>query len=272
MTDRALAPARDMEGKIAIVAGGSLGIGRAASLRLAAAGAKVVVGARREAAVNEVVAAIRERGGQAIGSVGDVSYAEGAAQLVETAVREFGGVDVLVNSQGIQRYGTVEETTEELWDEVLRINLKSMFLTAKHVIPEMRKRGGGAIVNVSSVQGLATQTQVAAYSTTKSAIIGLTRTIAVDYAAEHIRANVVLPASIDTPMLRNSADLFRGEQTNDDVIDDWGKMHPVGRVGKPEEVAELIAFLASDRAAFITGAEYKIDGGMMAALGVTLPE
>ncbi len=264
--------AKDLSGKIAIVAGGSLGIGRASAIRLAAGGARVVVGARRQAALDDVVAAIQEAGGEAIGVAGDVSYVEGAEALVGAAVREYGGIDILVNSQGIQRYGNVENTDEDLWDEVLRINVKSMFLTSRLAIPEMRKRGGGAIVNVSSVQGLATQTQVAAYSTSKSAIIGLTRTIAVDYAAEGIRANVVLPASIDTPLLREAADLFRGDETNDAMIQDWGKMHPVGRVGRPEEVADLIAFLASDRASFITGAEYKIDGGMMAALGVTLPK
>jgi NAD(P)-dependent dehydrogenase (short-subunit alcohol dehydrogenase family) len=263
---------RDLDGKIAVVAGGSLGIGRATSLRLAAGGASVVVGARRKGAVDEVVAAIQNDGGEAIGIAGDVSYAEGASALIDAAAHHFGGVDILVNSQGIQRYGDVEETDEALWAEVLRVNLTSMFLTAKFVIPEMRKRGGGSIVNVSSVQGLATQTRVAAYSTSKAAIIGLTRTIAVDYAHEGIRANAVLPASIDTPLLRHAADLFRGESSNDDLIDEWGKMHPVGRVGQPAEVADVIAFLASDRAAFITGAEYKIDGGMMAALGVTLPD
>ncbi len=154
----------------------------------------------------------------------------------------------------------------------MNVNVKSMFLTSHFAVPEMRKRGGGAIVNVASVQGLATQTQVTAYSTSKSAVIGLTRTIAVDYAKFGIRANVVLPASIDTPMLRGAADLFRKERSVDDLVTDWGKMHPLGRVGTAEEVAELIAFLASDRAAFITGAEYKVDGGMMAALGVVLPE
>jgi NAD(P)-dependent dehydrogenase (short-subunit alcohol dehydrogenase family) len=150
--------------------------------------------------------------------------------------------------------------------------VKSMFLTAKYAIPEMRKRGGGAIVNVGSVQGLATQTQVAAYSTSKAANISLTRTIAVDYAHEGIRANIVLPASIDTPLLRFGADMFRGERDQDELIADWGRMHPIGRVGTAEEVADLVTFLAGPRASFITGAEIKIDGGMMAALGVTLPE
>lgn len=263
---------QDFTGKVAVVAGGSLGIGRAASLRLAAGGASVVIAARRQQAVDEVVSEIKAEGGSAIGLSADVSKSDDAKRLIDSAVDAFGGVDILVNSQGIQRYGTVEETTEELWDEVMNVNLKSMFLTSHFAVPEMRKRGGGAIVNVSSVQGLATQTQVTAYSTSKSAIIGLTRTIAVDYARYGIRCNVVLPASIDTPMLRWAADLFKADRSVDDLVRDWGKMHPVGRVGTSEEVAELIAFLASDRAAFITGAEYKIDGGMMAALGVVLPE
>jgi len=263
---------KEFAGKVALVAGGSLGIGRAAALRLAAGGAQVVVAARRIDAINDVVSAIKQDGGNAIGVAADVSKGAEADRFVQSAVDAFGGVDILVNSQGIQRYGNVEETTEALWDEVMNVNVKSMFLTTHFAIPEMKKRGGGAIVNVASVQGLATQTTVAAYSTSKAAIIGLTRTIAVDYAKLNIRANVVLPASIDTPMLRDAADLFRGENSNDALIADWGKMHPIGRVGTAEEVAELIAFLASDRAGFITGAEYKIDGGMMAALGVVLPE
>lgn len=263
---------QEFAGKVAVVAGGSLGIGRAAAIRLASAGARVVVAARRQEAIDEVVATIRATGGEALGVAADVSDEGDAQHLVAATVSAYGGVDILVNSQGIQRYGTVEETDLALWNEVIRVNLTSMYLMARFAIPEMRKRGKGAIVNVASVQGLATQTQVAAYSTTKSAIIGLTRTIAVDYAKEGIRANVVLPASVDTPMLRFAADQFKGDSNEDAVIASWGTMHPVGRVGRPEEVAEVIAFLASDRAAFITGAEYKIDGGMMAALGVVLPE
>jgi NAD(P)-dependent dehydrogenase (short-subunit alcohol dehydrogenase family) len=262
---------RELQGKVAVVFGGSTGIGRASAIRLAQGGARVVVAARRPGPVEETVAAISGPGGEAMGIAADASDAEDVKHVIERAVESFGGVDILVNSQGVQRYGTVEETDEALWDEVMNVNVKSMFLTAKYAIPEMRKRGGGAIVNVGSVQGLATQTQVAAYSTSKAANISLTRTIAVDYAHEGIRANIVLPASIDTPLLRFGADMFRGERDQDELIADWGRMHPIGRVGTAEEVAELVAFLAGPRASFITGAEIKIDGGMMAALGVTLP-
>jgi NAD(P)-dependent dehydrogenase (short-subunit alcohol dehydrogenase family) len=267
-----MAHAGELAGLIAVVCGGSTGIGRASALRLAREGASVVVAARRQEPVDERVEAIRQAGGTAFGVSADVSRAADAERVMQAAVAAYGGIDILVNSQGIQRYGTVEDTDEALWDEVMNVNVKSMYLTARFAIPEMRKRGGGSIVNVGSVQGLATQTNVAAYSTSKAANIGLTRTIAVDYAREGIRANVVLPASIDTPLLRYAADLFRGDQSEDSLVADWGGMHPLGRVGTAEEVAELVAFLAGPRSSFITGAEIKVDGGMMAALGVVLPD
>jgi NAD(P)-dependent dehydrogenase (short-subunit alcohol dehydrogenase family) len=265
-------PGNELAGLVAVVCGGSTGIGRASAIRLAQGGALVVVAARRQEPIDQAVAAIHDAGGTAIGVAADVSVGSDVQDVIAGAVAEFGGIDILVNSQGIQRYGTVEETDEAMWNEVLNINLKSMYLTAKYAIPEMRKRGGGSIVNIGSVQGLATQSRVAAYSTSKAANIGLTRTIAVDYASEGIRANVVLPASIDTPLLRYAADLFRGDRAEDALVADWGRMHPIGRVGTAGEVAEVVAFLASPRASFITGAEIKVDGGMMAALGVVLPD
>lgn len=263
---------QEFAGKVAVVTGGSLGMGKAAAHRLARGGASVVVCGRRSAHVDAAVAEMGAEGLTVERMAADVSSAADAERLVQFAVERFGGVDILVNSAGIQRYGTVVETEEATWDEVMDINVKAMFLTAKYAIPEMRKRGGGAIVNVSSVQAFASQRSVAAYTASKGAINALTRAMALDHAAEGIRVVAVCPASIDTPMLREAAEIWKGEQTGEAMVAAWGTMHPVGRVGTPEEVAELIAFLAGDRAGFITGGEYKIDGGMLAALGVRLPE
>ena len=179
---------------------------------------------------------------------------------------------MLVNSAGVQRYGTVTETEEDVWDEVLDVNLKGMYLAARHTIPEMRRRGGGAIVNVSSVQAIASQTGVAAYTASKGGINALTRAMALDHAEENIRVNAVCPGSVDTPMLRWAADLFKGENSVEATVEDWGRMHPLGRVARPEEVAEVICFLAGPKASFVTGADYRVDGGLLAALGVRLPE
>jgi len=193
-------------------------------------------------------------------------------RLVEFAVENYGGVDILVNSAGVQRYGTVVETEEEVWDEVLAINLKGIYLASKQAIPKMRERGGGAIVNLSSVQAFASQKGVAAYTASKGGINALTRAMALDHAEENIRVNAVCPGSVDTPMLRWAADLFKGEKTAEETVEGFGKMHPLGRVARPEEVAEVISFLASPKASFVTGGEYKADGGLLAALGVALPE
>lgn len=262
----------DFAGKVAVVTGGSRGIGKAAARRLAAGGAAVVLCGRDADAVAEAVGELRDEGLEVSGLAADVAVGADVRRLIGLAVERHGGLDVLVNSAGVQRYGTVVETDEATWDAVMAINLKGIYLASRVAIPEMRRRGGGAIVNVSSVQGLATQKGVAAYSTSKAAINGLTRAMAVDHAAEGIRVVAVCPASVETPMLRASADLFKGAGSRQETLDDWGAMHPVGRIGRPEEVAALIAFLAGPNAGFITGGEYKIDGGMMAALGVHLPE
>jgi NAD(P)-dependent dehydrogenase (short-subunit alcohol dehydrogenase family) len=259
-------------GKVAIVAGGALGIGRAAARKLAAGGASVVICSDREDQVERTVEELRGEDLEVRGTRADVTSAADMRSLVDSAVDLYGGVDVLVNSAGVQRYGTVVETEEEVWDEVLDVNLKGIYLASRHAIPQMRQRGGGAIVNVSSVQAFASQTRVAAYTASKGAINALTRAMALDHAQENIRVNAVCPASVDTPMLRWSANLFKGDKSVEETLEDWGKMHPLGRVARAEEVAEVIGFLASPRSSFVTGGDYKVDGGMLAALGVTLPE
>jgi NAD(P)-dependent dehydrogenase (short-subunit alcohol dehydrogenase family) len=262
----------EFSGKVAIVSGGARGIGRAAARKLAGEGASVVICSDREVQVEETVAALREEGLEVRGVRADVTSSADMKKLMDLASETYGGVDVLVNSAGVQRYGTVVETEEEVWDEVLDANLKGVYLASRYAIPEMRKRGGGAIVNLSSVQAFASQTGVAAYTASKGGINALTRAMALDHAGENIRVNAVCPASVDTPMLRWSADLFKGDKSVEETLEDWGRMHPLGRVARPEEVAEVIAFLASARASFITGGDYKVDGGMLAALGVRLPD
>jgi NAD(P)-dependent dehydrogenase (short-subunit alcohol dehydrogenase family) len=234
--------------------------------------ALVVICSDREDQVERAVKELREQGLEARGLRADVTSPADMKRLVDFTVENYGGVDILVNSAGIQRYGTVVETEEAAWDEVLDVNLKGIYLASKHAIPQMRRRGGGAIVNLSSVQAFASQQGVAAYTASKGGINALTRAMALDHAEDNIRVNAVCPASVDTPMLRWSADLFKGDKSIEETVKDWGRMHPVGRVARPEEVAEVIVFLASPRASFVTGGDYKVDGGLLAALGVALPE
>jgi NAD(P)-dependent dehydrogenase (short-subunit alcohol dehydrogenase family) len=147
-----------------------------------------------------------------------------------------------------------------------------MFFMAKHFVPLMKKNGKGSIVNISSVQSLVSQKGVVAYSASKGAINALTRALAIDLAEFQIRANSVLPGSVDTPMLRDAADLFKGDKTVDQIVSDWGKGHPLGRVAKTSEIGDLVAFLASDQASFITGGSYVIDGGLTSQVPVVLPD
>ncbi len=259
----------EFNGKSIVVTGGSLGMGRACAERFAAGGGKVMIVANDMASVDEAVAAI---GANAAGFVGDVRNEGDMQAVAAAAVSRHGGVDVLACCAGIQRYGTVVDTPVDVWDDVLDINLKGIFLAAKFAIPEMKKRGGGAIVAISSVQAYASQTGVAAYTASKGAINALVRAMALDHADDNITVNTVCPASIDTPMLRWAADLWKGEGTAEATLDAWGRGHPLGRVGKASEVAELVAFLASDKARFITGADVKIDGGVLSKLGIIIPD
>ena len=262
----------DFSGKVVIITGGGLGIGRGAAKNLAEKGASVAICSDREDQIKTAEAGLQEEGLEVRGIKADVTSSTDMKRLVNFAAEIYGGVDVLVNAAGVQRYGTVVDTEEEVWDEVLDVNLKGIYLASKYAIPQMRERGGGAIVNLSSVQAFASQKGVAAYTASKGGINALTRAMALDHAEENIRVNAVCPASVDTPMLRWAANLFRGDKSVEATVAEWGKMHPLGRVATVEEVAEVVAFLASEKASFVTGGEYKVDGGMLAALGVHLPE
>ncbi|REE98829.1 SDR family NAD(P)-dependent oxidoreductase [Thermomonospora umbrina] len=262
----------EFDGKVAVVTGGSLGIGRAVVERLGRDGASVVFCGVDDRSVREGEAALRDEGLSVTGAVADVTDAAAMRDLVELAVSRYGGLDTLVTSAGIQRYGTVEDTSEELWDEVLSVNLKGVFLASKAAVPALRARGGGTIVTISSVQAFTAQDGVAAYTASKAAINGLTRAMAMDHARDGIRVNVVCPGSVETPMLRWAADLFRGGASQQEQIAQWGRAHPLGRVARAEEVAEVVAFLAGPRSSFVTGAEHRVDGGLLARNPAALPE
>ena len=235
-----------LQGKIAIITGAASGIGRAAVSVFVGEGARVVAGD-----ISPMVRELAEPQ-RVMPVVCDVSTREGAEALVRTAESAFGDLDILFNNAGIERLATVVDTTEELWHEVLDVNLKSVFLCSKYAIPAMLKRGSGAIVNNASINGIRGNTTLAAYQASKGGVVALTYSIAIDYAAQGIRCNAVCPGTIDTPMV--------GTRTPDQIVAMKAK-HPMGRIGRPDEVAWVACFLASDRASFLTGLAVPVAGG-----------
>jgi NAD(P)-dependent dehydrogenase (short-subunit alcohol dehydrogenase family) len=241
--------------KVVVVTGGAKGIGGATTTRFLEEGAKVAALDIDEAEGAARVADYPDRG---MFIKCDVSDSAAVKAAFEQIVARFSGVDVLVNNAGIQRYSTVTETTDEEWDLVMNVNLKSAFLCARAAIPSMLARGGGVVVNVSSVQALHCQENVAPYTTSKTAMLGLTRSIAVDYAPT-VRSVAVCPGTVDTPMMAWAA-----SQSPDPaaVYQEVNKMHLAGRIADPTEIADLILYLSSDRAGFMTGQPIRVDGGL----------
>jgi len=250
------------DSKVVIVTGAALGMGRATALEFARQGARVCVADVNAEAGRRTVA---EMDGQGLLVEADLARAADCQRVVSETLTAFGGVDVLFNNVGIQpadSYRTVEDTSEEQWDRILGVNLKSYFFMAKFTIPELRKRGGGVIVNNASVQGLQSARGVPAYAASKGGVLSLTRQMAVEYASEGIRVLAVCPGTIDTEMVRAAAS--REPDGIEAALARWGKAEPVGRIGTPQDIANVVTFLASDRASFMTGEYVCVDGGYMA--------
>ncbi len=265
----------DWTGKVAFVTGGSQGIGRAVAELLAESGASVgVCGLAADGHVDETVAGIRQAGGEALAVTADVTDRASIARAVAATVERYGRLDTLVTSAGIQRYGTVVDTDEATWDEVFAVNVKGVYLAAQAALPHLRKSDAGSIVVISSVQAHVTQTGVAAYAASKGALDALVRAMAIDEAVNGVRVNAVCPGSVDTPMLRASARRFSdgSEGGSQALVEQWGRSHPLGRVARAREVAQVVSFLAGGRSSFVTGEDVRVDGGLLAAVAVALPD
>lgn len=245
-------------GKVAIITGGNAGIGEAVAKRLAQEGAIAVITGRRKPELDRVVREIELKGGKALAVSGSVTDERHARHTVEESVRAFGRIDILVNNAGVGDFGKrIHETDDATWANVLDVNVNGVFRMTRAVVPQMLKQGRGSIINISSIASLVGIPALPAYAASKGALDALTRAIAVDYAADGITCNVVNPGLIDTPM---AAPLIANPEQLDPIL----AHYPIKRPGKPDEVAGMVLYLASDEATWVTGGTFTIDGGMTA--------
>lgn len=251
-----------IEMSVVLVTGAASGIGRAVAEVLVSQGDQAVLMDTDAEKLNDVT---KDLGESAVISVGSVASLEDCQAAVDAAVEKFGGLDGVSHNAGIQRYGSALDTSTELWDEVIATNLTGGFLVAQASLPQVRPRCG-SYVFMGSVQSLATQQNVAAYTAAKHGLLGLARSMAMDFAADGVRANVVAPGAVKTPMLEWAVSL---SDDQDGLWDVLNGMHPLGRVARPEEIAAVVAFLLSDKASFITGEVIKVDGGLLTQIAGT---
>ncbi|MGI9302458.1 MAG: SDR family NAD(P)-dependent oxidoreductase [Gammaproteobacteria bacterium] len=243
-----------LNGKGAIVTGGTRGIGRAIAERFAREGARVVVagrGEQRETFVADNISFFRA----------DISKADQVSKLVDFAITKLGRVDTVVNNAGVELEKTIDETSEQEWDWLMDINMKGVFLCAKHVIPHMREQGGGSIINLGSISGFVADRGLAAYNASKAGVLGLTRSIAVDHGEDGIRCNAICPGWIETDML---AQTFSAAPDPEAARAKARRKHPIGRLGHVDDIASTALWLASDEAGFVSGQTFTIDGGLTA--------
>jgi NAD(P)-dependent dehydrogenase (short-subunit alcohol dehydrogenase family) len=249
----------EFEGKVALVTGGTSGIGRAAAIAYAREGANVVVAGRRVAEGDETVRLVRSQGREAIFVPTDVAQEAQVKSLIGRTLEQFGRLDFAFNNAGIEQAPTpFLEQKVETYDEVMDINVKGVWLSMRHEIPAMLKSGGGAIVNTSSALGVTALPGIEVYAASKHAVIGLTKSAAVEFGKQGIRINAVLPAAIETDMYRR---FVRGNAENQAAV---SAMHPIGRIGTPEEIADAVIWLSSAKSSFVLGHSLLVDGGWTA--------
>ena len=242
--------------KVVLISGTSSGIGKKAALTFAEQGAKIILSSRNVGLNEELVQEIKNKGGEALYIQADYTNSSAIQKVIQEGVKHFGGLDIAVNNAGIEGTPNVKtaDYKESVWDDVIAVNLKGVWLSMKHQIPEMQKRGKGAIINVSSLAGLKGGGAGIGYHASKFGVVGMTKATALEYAKENIRVNAVCPAVIETPMADRAFDTEK--KLNFAVA-----MHPVGRFGTTKEVVDAICWLASEEASFVTGTALAIDGG-----------
>lgn len=250
-----------LAGKVAIITGAGSGIGRAAALLFAREGASIVAADIAVEPGEETAALIREAGGQALFVRTDVSNPSEVQAMVQTAVATYGRLDILFNNAGITIPATATDTSEEIWDKTIEVNLKSVMFGCKYAIPEMIKSGGGAIVNTASMLGLVASPRQAPYCAAKGGVVMLTKQIAADYARENIRVNCICPSEVNTPLHRRFIEESPDPEATRRAL--LARI-PLGRVAEPEEIAAAALFLASDDSSYITGVALPVDGGLTA--------
>jgi NAD(P)-dependent dehydrogenase (short-subunit alcohol dehydrogenase family) len=251
-------------GKTALITGGAGGIGRATALLFASEGAAVGIVDLNQEAGQQIVREISTAGGRAIFERADVTYAADCRRVVDRTVHDFGGIHILFNNAGIIRRASVVEISEDDWDAVIAVNVKSIFLMSREIIPIMAKAEGGSIINTASGWGLAGGPRAAAYCASKGAVVLMTKAMAIDHGRQKIRVNCICPGDTDTAMLRSEAQQMGAAE--DRFLADSAQ-RPLGRVGTPEEIAQAALYLASDAASFVTGAALVVDGGGLAGSG-----
>lgn len=250
-----------LAGKVCLITGGAMGIGRAAAELFVREGAKVAVADVNREAGEAVAKGIRDAGGEAIFTQGDVGIAADAQRMVAETVAAFGKLTVLMNNAAVMAHGNVVDTPEEEWDRVIRINLKSIFLMSKYGIPEMIEAGGGSIINVSSAAGITAWTNQCAYDAAKGGVVNLSRQMALDFIRHNIRVNCLVPAFVDTPQLRGAV---ASQSNGEEEMQVFKLFLPIGRLSTAEEIAQGALFLASDESSFVVGSPLLVDGGFLA--------